>query len=58
MNIREKQEIWEKEYLSTYASLSQNSLGRDRDCLLYTSKGWYSVRKTLRMDILCRDVWP
>ena len=31
MNIREKQEIWEKEYLSPYASLSQNSLGRDRE---------------------------
>lgn len=31
MNIREKQEKWEKEYLSPYASLSQNSLGRDRE---------------------------
>ncbi|NCB99271.1 MAG: deoxyguanosinetriphosphate triphosphohydrolase [Clostridia bacterium] len=31
MNIREKQEIWEKEYLSPYASLSTNSLGRDRE---------------------------
>lgn len=31
MNIREKQELWEKEYLSPYASLSQNSLGRDRE---------------------------
>ena len=30
MNIREKQEKWEKDYLSPYASLSQNSLGRDR----------------------------
>ena len=29
MNIREQQELWEKEYLSPYASLSQNSLGRD-----------------------------
>ena len=31
MNIREKQEMWEKEYLSPYASLSQNSLGRDKE---------------------------
>lgn len=31
MNIREKQEQWEKEFLSPYASLSQNSLGRDRE---------------------------
>ena len=29
MNVREKQEEWEKEYLSPYASLSANSLGRD-----------------------------
>ena len=31
MNIRQKQELWEKDYLSPYASLSQNSLGRDRE---------------------------
>ena len=31
MNIREKQELWEKEYLSPFASLSQNSMGRDRE---------------------------
>ena len=31
MNIREKQELWEREYLSPFASLSQNSLGRDRE---------------------------
>lgn len=31
MNIREKQELWEKEYLSPYASLSMTSLGRERD---------------------------
>lgn len=31
MNIREKQEQWEKVYLSPFASLSQNSLGRDRE---------------------------
>lgn len=31
MNIREKQEKWEKEYLSPYAALSQNSMGRDRE---------------------------
>lgn len=30
MNIREKQELWEQEYLSEYASLSINSLGRER----------------------------
>lgn len=29
MTIREKQEKWEKEYLSKYASLSMESLGRD-----------------------------
>lgn len=29
MTIREKQEAWEREYLSPYASLSCNSLGRD-----------------------------
>lgn len=31
MNIREKQEIWEKTYLSPYASLSSASLGRERE---------------------------
>lgn len=31
MYIREKQEAWEKEYLSPYASLSSESLGRDRE---------------------------
>lgn len=31
MTIREKQEQWEREYLSPYASLSANSLGRDRE---------------------------
>ena len=36
MNIREKQELWEKEYLSPYASLSCESLGRDRDAVSYT----------------------
>lgn len=30
MNIREKQELWETEYLSPYASLSKESKGRDR----------------------------
>ncbi len=29
MNVRETQELWEKEHLSPYASLSMNSLGRD-----------------------------
>ncbi|MGI6003337.1 MAG: deoxyguanosinetriphosphate triphosphohydrolase [Lachnospiraceae bacterium] len=31
MNIREKQEAWEKAYLSPYASLSSESKGRDRE---------------------------
>ncbi len=31
MSIREEQEEWEREFLSPYASLSCNSLGRDRD---------------------------
>lgn len=31
MNIREEQEMWEEQYLSPYASLSKNSIGRDRD---------------------------
>lgn len=31
MTIREKQEQWEREYLSPYASLSAASLGRDRE---------------------------
>lgn len=30
MTIREKQEQWEAQYLSTYAALSKNSRGRDR----------------------------
>ena len=30
MTIREKQELWEKEYFSPYAMLSSNSRGRDR----------------------------
>ncbi len=30
MNIRESIEAWEEEYLSPYASLSKNTLGRDR----------------------------
>ncbi len=30
MNIREKQELWETEYFSPYASLSKESKGRDR----------------------------
>lgn len=31
MSIREEQEAWEKAFLSPYASLSSESLGRDRD---------------------------
>ena len=31
MTIREKQEQWEKQYLSKYAALSADSLGRDRE---------------------------
>ncbi len=31
MTIREQQECWEKEYLSSHASLSCNSLGRERE---------------------------
>lgn len=31
MTIREKQEQWERDYLSSYASLSCNSLGRDEE---------------------------
>ncbi len=31
MNIREREEQWEKEYLSPYAALSINSRGRDRE---------------------------
>lgn len=31
MTIREKQEEWEKQYLSPFASLSADSLGRDRE---------------------------
>ncbi len=31
MNIREREELWEQEYLSPYASLSVNSRGRDRE---------------------------
>ncbi len=31
MTIREEQELWEKQYLSPYASLSINSEGRDRE---------------------------
>ena len=31
MSIREEQEAWEKSYLSPYASLSSESLGRDRE---------------------------
>lgn len=30
MNIREKQEMWETEYFSPYASFSNKSMGRDR----------------------------
>ncbi|MBS6644570.1 MAG: deoxyguanosinetriphosphate triphosphohydrolase [Clostridiaceae bacterium] len=30
MNVRESIEAWEEEYLSPYASLSKNTLGRDR----------------------------
>lgn len=49
MNIREKQEKWEKDYLSPYASLSQNSLGRDRQeaqcdirrCIRETETGFF-----------------
>ena len=31
MNIRETTEKWEREYLSPYASLSENTRGRDRE---------------------------
>lgn len=31
MTIREKQELWERKYLSPYASLSERSRGRDRE---------------------------
>ncbi len=31
MTIREKTESWEREFLSSYAALSQNSRGRDRE---------------------------
>lgn len=31
MNIRDKQEQWENDYLSPYAALSRNSKGRDRE---------------------------
>ena len=31
MNIREMREAWEADYLSPYAALSRDTLGRDRE---------------------------
>ena len=48
MNIRETTEKWEREYLSPYASLSENTRGRDREEPVPVWRG--SIRG--------RGVWP